>query len=163
MLYGLDPSVERGLVVVGTDVDGLLQQDRAMVHEVVDVVDGRAGHLHPGGKRVTHRVGPWERRQQRRMEVDQSACERVDENRSEDPHEPCRDDQVRPVPGDPITQLAAPGLAICKRLRLEDEVRYPVKRSPVDPGARAVGHHRHDLGGNLSTAAGSDQCLHVRT
>ena len=65
MLDGLDPLVERRLVVAGQDRDRLLGDDRAAVERLVDEVDGRAGDRDAGGERVADRVGARERRQER--------------------------------------------------------------------------------------------------
>ena len=77
MLDRLDPCAERGLVVAGQDRDGLLGDDRARRRGVAStrwtVTPVTAT---PVGERVADGVGARERRQQRRMGVEDAARER---------------------------------------------------------------------------------------
>src|SRR5918995_2045400 len=53
------------------DLEGLLRDDRPGVDALVDEVDGHAHHAHPVVDRLLYRVQPGERRQERRVHVDE--------------------------------------------------------------------------------------------
>ena len=57
-------------VVLGRDRDRSLEDDRAVVDALIDEMNGRAGDPHAVLDRLTLRVQPFERGQQRRMDVD---------------------------------------------------------------------------------------------
>src|SRR4051812_12627484 len=65
----LDALVECLGSVVGEDPDGLLGEDRTVIHFDRGDVDGAAGHLDAGRERVLDRVCALERREQGRMRV----------------------------------------------------------------------------------------------
>ena len=79
-----DPFVERRLVVAGQDRDRLLGHDRPAVERVVDEVDRAAGDRDAVRERVADGVGAGERRQQRRMRVEDPPAERGQDLRADD-------------------------------------------------------------------------------
>ena len=98
VLDGLDPRLEARLVVAGQDRDRLLGDDRAAVERRVDEVDGRPGHGRPVGERVAHGMRARERRQERRMRVDDPARIRGERHRPDEPHVAGQHDEVRRAP-----------------------------------------------------------------
>ena len=85
---------QRVLGVVGQHRHDRLRDDRPVVEVGGDEVHRRAGHLAAGLDRAPVRVQAGERRQQRRMDVDEAALETRDEGRREDAHEAGQRDQV---------------------------------------------------------------------
>ena len=69
VLDGADPLVKRRLVIVGQDRDRLLGDDRAAIERLVHEVDRRAGDRRPVRQRVPDGMGARERRQERRVGV----------------------------------------------------------------------------------------------
>ena len=68
--------------------------DRTAVERLVDDVNGAAGDLRAVGDRVAHGVRPRERRQQRRVGVQDPARERGEHRRADEAHVACEDDHV---------------------------------------------------------------------
>ena len=69
------------------DRHGGLRDDRSAVELAGDEVHRHAGDLHAVRQRLLRRVHAWERRQQRRMDVENRVGIRVEERLAEQPHE----------------------------------------------------------------------------
>ena len=95
VLHRLDARAQRCPVVGRQDRDGLLGHDRPAVERLVDEVDGHARDRDPRRERVVDGMQPRERRQQRRMDVEDPAAERAQGAGSQDAHEAGQHDHVR--------------------------------------------------------------------
>jgi len=91
MLHCVDPFYQR---VARLDADGHLPDHRARVEPFVDVVNGDAGRLDPGGQRVVDRPRPGELRQERRVHVDDAVGEAIEKRGREEMHVAGEDDQL---------------------------------------------------------------------
>ena len=147
------------LVVAVEHGDRPLGDDRPGVDAGVDHEQGGAGDLDAVGQRVPRPVHAGERRQQRRVGVDEPAAEAVEERRPDQPHEAGRHHQVgrqrrhpvgqRDVPGGPVGVLGrradervdrrgrGPGRAH-RRRRGRHPPRRPSRRTPGRPPRRAA-------------------------
>ena len=126
-------------VVAGQDRHGLLGDDRPAVEGRVDEVDGAAGDPHARGERVLDRVRARERRQERRMRVDDPAVERGQDGRPDDPHVAGEDDRVDPDRGERSPRAS--------RRRRRGRAR---SRSPAPPPSRAPGSRDRRRRGRIS-------------
>ena len=138
--------------------DLALRDDRPGVDARVDQVHGAPVTLHAGGQRVAHGVRAGERRQQRRVGVDQPAAERLEDRRADELHEAGRDDQVRLVRGELGGQRAVPGGAVGmvgERRRRRSAGRGAAARSR--PAASPVGADGDDLGRVAGSSAASSR------
>jgi hypothetical protein len=106
MLDGLDPLAQARLIVAGQHRDGLLRDDRPAVERLVDEVDGDAGDRDAVPERIADGVRPGERRQQRRMRVQDPPAIGVEHGRPDDPHVAGEHDQVGRAPA--TTSASAP-------------------------------------------------------
>ena len=57
VLDGMDALEQAGLGIPNSDGHGFLEQDRAVIHLLINEMHGDSGHLRPPGQRVTNRVG----------------------------------------------------------------------------------------------------------
>ena len=137
VLDGPDPVVEARHVVAGQDGDGLLRDDRPAVERRVDEVDRAAGHGHAVRQRVGDRVRARERRQQRRMRVEDPPGERGEDRRPDDPHVAGEDDRVDPDGGQRLGQRRV----VAAR---DERGLDPLLRRPVERRARPVGEDEDD-------------------
>src|SRR4051812_32821246 len=72
VLDGVNPRLDCADVEsIRIDLESLLRDDRPGVDALVDEVDGHAHHAHPVVERLLDRVEPRERRQERRVHIDQ--------------------------------------------------------------------------------------------
>ncbi len=138
VLRRVEPLEQGGLVVVGEHGHGLLRHDRPAVEGRVDEVHGHAGDGHAGGERVADRVQARERRQQRRVDVEDPAVEPPAHRRPDDPEVAGKHDGV--------------GRHGCQRVGQDRVVAArhehgvdPLLRRPVERRARTVGEHERDL------------------
>src|SRR2546428_12712186 len=96
MLVLEDAGGEGLLRVVLMDRDRFLQDDGPPVHGRIDEMDRAAGDLDAGGDRIALGVRPGERRQARRMDVDDPVRELADERTRDQAHEAREEDHPRP-------------------------------------------------------------------
>ena len=149
VLDGVEALEERLLGVAGQDRDRLRDDDRAAVEGCVDKVDRDAGDGRPGRERVADGVGAGERRQQRRMDVEDPTGEGVEDDGADEAHEAGQHDRVdlhRPkrlgqVPVGHGTRVEAPGAEVLDEGRVDPRLGRPVERR-----ARPVGEDEGDLG-----------------
>ena len=104
VFHGLDAVTQARLVVLGQDRDTLLRDDRAAVERCIDDVDRHARQTHAMLEGVADRGRAGERRQQRRMRVQDPVREGGQHARTDDPHVPGEHDQVRSRPGERFRQ-----------------------------------------------------------
>ena len=143
----VDASLQRIPVVVLTNLDGFLQNDRPGVHPVVDEEDGHASHLDAVRERVGHAVHARERGEERRVHVQPAATIRFEHRGTEQAHVPGRQDGVDPAIAEEVHHRPVEGLPPLEVLRPEhgglDTVRFrPFERLHV----RTVGEHERDPG-----------------
>ena len=155
MLHGVDALEQRGLGVVLEDRDGLLRHDRAAIQGRVDEVDGHARDRDPGRERVPGGVEPGERRQQRRVDVEDAAGEGVEHGRAHEPQVPGEDDDVRRHGAQRVREHRVVAA------RHEDRLD-PLLRGPPERRALAVGEHEDDLAAELAAGRRRDQRPQVR-
>ena len=137
MLDGADPIVERRDVVAGHDGHRLLGHDRATVERLVDEVDGAAGHGHAVGQGVQHGMGPGERREQRRVRVEDPTREGGEHLGSDDPHVAGQDDDVRMGGAERVRERRV--------VTARDERRFEALfDGPLEPRTRPVREHERD-------------------
>ena len=97
MLDAVDPRQEALEGVAGPDRHRFLQDNRPMVHLLIDEMDRHPGDLRSPGQRITNRVGAGKRRQQGRMDIENPAAEAAHEDGRENPHEPGQAHQLDAV------------------------------------------------------------------
>src|SRR5919201_6418435 len=109
VLLAQDTPGERLGVVVLAHLDRALQNDRPGVEPLVDQVDGAAADLDAVGERVGRRLQPAaERRQERRMHVQDPAGERLEHGRAEYQPEASAGDDLGLGPPQSRRQRAVP-------------------------------------------------------
>ena len=139
----------------GSTGTGLLPQDGARVDALVDQVDGRPRLRDACGERVLDGVGAGERGEQRRVHVDDSTGEAVEERRSQEVHVPGADDEPDAVPGEP----APPSRRRARRGRRNPSsantaVGTPIAVGPLErPDARARSTRRRRSACSASISA----------
>ena len=100
MLNGVKPAKEAGLRVLRIDRHHLLQEDRPVIHLLIDEMDRHAGDLDSPRQRIADGMRPGEGRQERRMDIQEAMRISSDEARRENPHETRQTnepDAVRPA------------------------------------------------------------------
>ena len=102
-------------------------------------------------ERVAHRVRARERRQQRRVGVEDPARERREHGRPDDPHVAGQDDDVGPRTGQ--ERRRARRVVAARDERGLD----PLLRRPVERRARPIGEHEDDLAAELAARGGRRQ------
>ncbi|MEA2476934.1 MAG: hypothetical protein QOC87_1133, partial [Actinomycetota bacterium] len=102
------------------------------------------------------------RRKQRRMKVQQTAGERVDEDGSKDPHETGRDDEVRLEGSDYLFETSTPLVARSKVAGFDHDGVDPRLSSESDPIARPVGDNCNQFSRDLAAFARVSKRDHVR-
>ena len=155
MLDGPDPVVEARHVVVGQDGDGLLRDDRPAVERGVHEVDRAAGDGDAVGQRVRHGMTTGERRQQRRMRVEDPSAERREDRRPDDPHVARQDDRVDTDRGQ---RLGERRIVAARDERGLD----PLLGRPVERGAGTIGEHEDDDSAELAAIGGRRERPQVR-
>ena len=130
----------------GSDGDGALEDDRPVVDALVDEVDGRAGHPHAVLERLPLRVQALERRQQRRVDVDDALREGVEQHAvSRAGRTPPGRRARRPRRGAPSTERRVVILAPRELAMVDDARRDAGCRRPLEAAhARAVRDHDAD-------------------
>ena len=124
-----------GRVVVAHRHRGL-QHDRTGVELAGHEMDGRAGDLHAVLERLALRVDAGERRQQRRVDVEDRVREGVEQRRADEPHEAGEADQRTPRARSSLATRAIEGVARRERAVIEDQ------RLDARPRARARARRR---------------------
>jgi hypothetical protein len=168
VLDGEDAGGERVGRVVRVDGHGLLQHDRAGVVRLVDEVDRRAAPLHAvveGGfvDAAAVEPGPAERRQERRVDVEDAVLKRAHDGGRHVLEIPGERDEVDAVLAQRRQQSFAERLGPVKVLRPDDDARDAVPRRPLqhaDPVA--VRHDERDLGAERARLHRVEDGLHVR-
>ena len=95
MFDGLDALPQSRLVVVRQDRHGFLGHDRAAIERGIDEVDGHTRDRDAGRERVADRMPARERRQQRRMDVDDPPVECLEDARPDHAHVASEHDDIR--------------------------------------------------------------------
>jgi len=153
VLGDLDAGVECGGGVAGEDGDALLRDDFAGVDVLIDVVDGAAGFSYAGGERLFPGAQALERREQRRMDVDDAMGEGVEERFLDDAHVAGEDDPLGTVLAQKLDQRdfafrAELGLERRREQRGSGEA---ISRGVLeDDGVRDVAGDEDDFGVELS-------------
>ena len=150
VLDGLDALAQRRLVVVGQDRDRLLGHDRTAVERGVDQVDRHPGHAHAVRERIANGVGTRERRQQRRMRVQDPSRERLQDARPHHPHVAGKDDDIRPSPREGLQQRPV-------ITALDERGIDPLLCGPVERRTRPVREDQDDVSAELTAHGGSLQ------
>jgi len=119
MFHGLNPGVERLGIVVVEDIDGGLSEDRPVVDQLVDDVNGDTRQLHSVSQRFLHGMGAWERRQQRWVDVHDASRETLNGFGCEDAHEAGQDHEGAAVCFDGIAHRGGECIAIGERLPVD--------------------------------------------
>jgi len=109
-------------------IDRFLRDDRPVVDEFVDEMDGDAGGEHTSGQRIAHRIRTAERGQQRRMDVDDPIGPPIEERGGQDAHEAGEDDEVSAGRGDGVSEACLPARTVA-----------PVEEDSVRRDARLTG------------------------
>ena len=94
VLDRVEPLLEGRLVVVGSHLDRLGQDDRAPVERRVHEVDRHPGHRRARSERIPDRVRTREARQEGRVDIQDPAREGRQHSRADEPHEAGKDDGV---------------------------------------------------------------------
>ena len=97
MLHAVELGEERALSVSWANPHRLLQENGAVIHVLIDDVHRHPGHVHPPGQGIPDRMGPGERWQEGRMDVEDPAAVTPDEDGREDPHEAREADEAHAV------------------------------------------------------------------
>ena len=97
MLNGVDLPQEGRFGVARTDRHRFLEEDGPVIHLLIDQMDRHPRHFGPPRQRITNGVRSGERRQERRVDVQDAMAKATDENRRENPHEPCKADKPHTV------------------------------------------------------------------
>jgi hypothetical protein len=123
-----------------------LEDDGTRVDSLVDEVDGDAGRLDFGAKRLPDRVEPGKGRQQRGVDVDHAVAEALHEYLTQQLHVAGEDDQVRAAGLDPVAEGLVAGHAVrvvgaWKDGGLDSDPPPPLQR----PRRRLVRPHPDDL------------------
>src|SRR4051794_21189167 len=100
----VDPLLHNGDLPRIRKLESLLKDDRAAVDALVDEMHGNSGNLDAVVDCLLDRADARERRQQRRMHVDDLVWETADEDGREQLHEPCEHHQLRAALCDPVAE-----------------------------------------------------------
>ena len=157
-----NPRAERVGRVVVKDRHGRLTDDRSAVELARDEVDRGAGHFRAVVQRLPLRVHAGERREERRMDVEDGVREGVEERGSEEPHESREADERQVARSEFADENLLEGVArwmvaVGDRQRLDAGVAGA--RESLRVGA--VGDDECDLRVEASVRDGVDQRLKV--
>lgn len=110
--YLLDFLVQAGLIIIGTDYDRFLGDNRSGIDAGIDKVDRSACDLYPVVQGIAHAVGPGKRRQQRRVGIDGPTLKTRKELRAKDLHKACGNHDVGLCGGNHCGQVLVPQGAV---------------------------------------------------
>ena len=149
MFDRMNPLVESGLGVPRQNRYGLLGDDRAAVQRCVHEMDRHARNLDARGQSVGNAVRARERRQQRRMQIEDPAYKRVERRRPDNSHVPGQDHELRRdgrerLGQNPILVRARRGITF--RCRRNEQRLDPLLDRPIERGTGPIGEDQHDLG-----------------
>ena len=156
MLDRVEPGGERGLVIGRQDRHRLLGDDRTAIQRLVDQVDRDARDRDTRRQRVTHGMHARERRQQRRMDIEDAA------------RPTRRGHAARRAAGSPARTRASPDAeASASHTRVVaapgDQRRVdPLLRGPVERRAGSIGDDQRDVATELAASSRADQRPQVR-
>ena len=139
--------MQAGLVVVGPDLDGLLGQDRSDVDLLGGDVHRAAGDLHAVVEGVAHRVPPGERRQQRRVGVDDAPREGGERRGRQDRAPAGHGDQLDALDAEHVEDPVGVAGTVetgAEVGALDPFVAQPVALRDLFDGAGTVDHHDGD-------------------
>jgi signal transduction histidine kinase len=159
----LDAFMEGVLCIAHLNCHSLLEEDWSVVNVVVHEVDGRAGHLHSVLERIAHTMCAGKCRQQRGVKVDESPCERIDEDRREYAHEARGYNEVGPLGLDGVPEGRAPLVARSVGGRVHNGRLDAASLREFHSSARAIRRDQNDGTRHPARAARIDQGDHVRT
>ena len=162
MLLREDARRERRLVVAREHRHHRLGDDRAVVELGGDEMDARPARLAARLDRTPVRLQPGERRQQRRMDVDEAAVEAAHEGGAEDAHEAGQRDDVGAVALDALGERVVEVLAVRERAVIDDlggDAALAREREPA--GVGAIADHGGDVRVPVIVGAGAHDRLHV--
>ena len=144
----------RGIVVVANRY-GRLDDDGAMVQRRRDEMHGAPMNLYPGGERPLVGIQAGERRQQRRMNINESPVVAVDKGAGQDPHESGEQHNIGCVPVNFRGQRGIETFPVGKRGVVQRDRRdLAGSRQSQRPRAGTIADDRGELGRN----AGIQQC-----
>src|SRR3954452_5840723 len=156
----MDPLLHDGDVPRIGKLESLLEDDRTAVDALVDEMHGNSGNLDPVVDRLLDRADAGERRQERRMHVDDPAREALDEDRREELHEAREHDELGAASVDPIAEFRVALGPVAVVLLAEDGCLDAGLASAFESARlRAVRGNADDR--DVVSVDAVDQCLEV--
>ena len=155
VLHGTDPLMQGVSVIAGQDRHRFLRDDRPAVKRGIDEMHGHAGDRHPVLERITNRVRPGKRGQQRRMGVEDAPGECLEHDGPDASHIPREQHEVGASAREHVAQRRV--VAAGHQGRVDALFHRPVKC-----GARPVGEHEHDRSRELAAHSRRVQRSQVR-
>lgn len=157
VLRGVNALVQRFSRVVIQNRNRGLANDRPGIDAGINIMNGAPGHFHPVIQGLFPGFETRERRQQRRVNIDDSPLKTAQEIALENAHEPGKDHQIHP---DRIERVDISAFRFLVELGAEfagSEItsgKIPISGVLEDAGAGNIAQHERDFGRNLASAAG---------
>jgi ABC-2 type transport system ATP-binding protein len=163
VLHCLYAVVEGCLRVTWQYGHGFLDQDWAVIDLVIDDVNGRTGDLDAVGECVAYGVRSGKGGQKRRVEIDQTSGEGIDDRRSKNPHKPRRHNEIGFKESNPVAKRIVPLGPRFEGVEIAQNGLYSAPGGEAQSCALPVGGDGDDPAGDFATLARVGQFHHVRS
>ena len=164
MLFFQNPGTQRFSDIVVGDGNHRLQNDRASIERLIDKVHGAAAEFHAVIERLALRLESGKRRQQRGMDIENSAAKRRDEVRREQAHESGQAHQIHARLVQRGDNQAIIGFPLHSFRRNHARRNAALGGAQKARGVLAIADHDGDFSiGNAARRYAIGQCLKIGT